>query len=184
MRRSPKETRQEALDAGWQPTAVLRFLIEQGGGGLRFWYAWAREPATLPVLLAAEAQAFVNAHGLDQSWAVVGSQPVKKAAEYIILLIAHLAHRQFGRPANTPFHEWSDAMKTQHHVGLDAARIALIRREAMLEADSAYGTAELKARVSKDAARAKFLHKQGLPVPEIASRMGIDRSTVYRHLGR
>ena len=181
----PRETWEAALDAGEQHTAVLRFLLETGGGDLHYWFGWAHEPEALPGLLADTALTFSREHGLHVAWAAPDGLPVRKAAAYLISpLFEHLAHWQFGRPRKTPFHEWSDAMKTQHFVGLDTARIALIRREAILEAASAFGAAELKARVARDTHTAKWLKSQGLPNGEIARQLGsgVSERTVRRYL--
>ena len=166
-----------------QETAVFRFTLERGGAETGYWERWAHDPASLLQGLRAEAAAFVRKHRLHPSWAAPDSYPVHQAAAYVVSpLIAHLAHYAYGRPRYLPFHEWSDAMRAEHHVGLDTARITLIRRKAIHDLGGAVGGAKKKADRAYNAHLAAFYRGEGMTNGEIATLLGVKPRSVRRYL--
>lgn len=166
-----------------QETAVYRFALERGGGETRHWERWAHDPESLVPGLLAEVAAFVRAHRLHPCWAAPDSYPVHQAADYVVSpLIAHLAHYTHGRPRYTPFHEWSDAMKDEHYVGLDTARIALIRRKAITDLGGAVGGARAAAGRAYNEHLARFYRGEGMTNGEIATALGVKKRSVRRYL--
>ena len=132
---------------------------------------------TLGERLSADALGFCREHRLALDWGVRGANPVVMAERYLLDIVEHLAHVQFGRPVRV----WRED-KARWYVGREVAVETMREQERLREMGAQMTNMRKAADRAARAYQARALAKGGMHVNAIADVMDCTRRSVERYL--
>lgn len=156
---------------------MLRLMEHHG----KRWSTWA-PVRTLPERLARTGRAFCRQHGLDAGLAAQDGQIVQWVYRAMLIIIAHLGHREFRRP----YEVWRRDAETRKrwYVGIDEAERQIIARQADKAAVKADINRAEELHALNKALHALGLKERGWTTVGIAEEYDVNARTVRNWLRR
>ena len=174
--RTSRERIKEHLVAGRQQSAVWLELMRVYGGQWRRW----RHPETLKERMALTAVRFCRKWKLDEHWSQPENGAVRRAHKYVVEMILHLAHIQFGCPRS-----WRK-LGNRRKLTMDEAQAKLEKRQRELarytEIARQNTDLRLKHLAQWNQLEAKRLKARGASTAAIAKTLKVAESTVRSYL--